>query len=163
MGSTTIIRGFRLSVATLDAFLSANNVDETYGTPPFYEHHLEDKDPISKLLFFKISHFDPNADKNKFRVLIPSIEGMGRAKTAYVAYAWAAVRAHREVKMDEDLPEEIPKGFEELRQEILSYSGKGDVEEEDEVQEEGKMGIYLVVTYDIRGYYGEEFSSKEGL
>ncbi|CAP62072.1 uncharacterized protein PODANS_5_490 [Podospora anserina S mat+] len=163
MGSTTIIRGFKLSVATLDAFLSANNVDETYGTPPFYEHHLEDKDPISKLLFSKISHFDPNADKNKFRVLIPSIEGIGRAKTAYVAYAWAAVRVHREVKMDEDLPEEIPKGFEELRQEILSYSGKGDVKEEDKVQEEGKIGIYLVVTYNIRGYYGKEFSSKEGL
>src|SRR5690349_1763323 len=43
MGSTTLVRGFKVSVATLDAFLAANNVYETYGTPPFYGRH-PDKD-----------------------------------------------------------------------------------------------------------------------
>ncbi len=160
MGSTTIIRGFKVSVATLDAFLAANNVDETYGTPPFYGSH-PDKDDISKLLFAKISHHNPNADKNRFRVLIPSVEGMGRAKTAYVAYVWAAVQAHREVRLDEDLPAEVPAGFEELRQEVLGYGR--DVEDANKIADEGKMSVYLVVTYDIRGYYGEELGRSEGL
>ncbi|KAK4031249.1 hypothetical protein C8A01DRAFT_21507 [Parachaetomium inaequale] len=160
MGSTTLIRGFKVSVATFDAFLAANNVYETYGTPPFYGRH-PDKDPISKLLFAKISQYDSDADKNKFRVLIPAIEGAGRSKTAYVAYAWAAVRAHREIKMDEDLPAGVPKGFEELRQEILGY-GK-DVGDGDKIADEGKLGIYMVVTYDIRGDYGDELDRSEGL
>jgi len=160
MGSTTLIRGFKVSVATLDAFLRANNVYETYGTPPFYKEH-PDKDPISKLLFAKISQYDSDVDKNKFRVLIPAIEGAGRSKTAYVAYAWAAVRAHREIKINEDLPAGVPKGFEELRQEILGY-GK-DVGDGDKIADEGKLGIYMVVTYDIRGDYGDELDRSEGL
>lgn len=110
MGSTTLIRGFKVSVVTFDAFLAANNVYETYGAPPFYEQH-PDKDPISKLLFAKVSQYDPGADKNKFRVVIPSIEGVSRSNTAYVAYAWAAVRAHREISMDEDLPAKVPQGL----------------------------------------------------
>ncbi len=151
MGSTTIIRGFKVSVATLDAFLTANDVDETDGTPPFYQHH-PDNDNISKLLLAKISQHDSDADKNKFRVLIPSIEGRGRCKTAYVAYAWAAVMAHREIEMDEDLPTEVPKGFMELREEILGY-GK-DIRDEGKIADDGKLGLYVVVTYEIRGYYG---------
>jgi hypothetical protein len=160
MGSTTIIRGLKVSVATLDTFLAANDVDETYGTPPFYKRH-PDEDPISRLLFSKISPHDPDADKNRFRVLIPLVEGMGHAKTAYVAYTWAAVQVHRELKMDEDLPAEVPKGFEELRQEILGY-GK-DTNDEDRIADEGKMGVYMVATYDIRGYYGYGLGESEGL
>ncbi|KAK4039494.1 hypothetical protein C8A01DRAFT_36533 [Parachaetomium inaequale] len=160
MGSTTLIRGFKVAVATLDAFLAANDVDETYGTPPFYGDH-PDKDSISRLLFAKIAQHDPTADKDRFRVLIPSIEGMARAKTAYVAYAWVPVRAHREVKMDENLPAEIPKGFEELRQEVLAY--EMDAKDENKIADEGKLGMYLVVTYDIRGYYGLELDNSEGL
>ncbi|KAK3899074.1 hypothetical protein C8A05DRAFT_18440 [Staphylotrichum tortipilum] len=160
MGSTTLIRAFKVSVASFDAFLAANNIHETYGTPPFYGHHPE-KDPISKLLFAKISQYDPDADKNKFRVLIPAIQGAGRFQTTYVAYAWAAVRAHREIKMDKDLPAEVPGGFEELRQEILGY-GK-DIDDGDKIPDEGKLGIYMVVTHDIRGYYGTELDSSEGL
>ncbi|KAH6615784.1 hypothetical protein B0J18DRAFT_484457 [Chaetomium sp. MPI-SDFR-AT-0129] len=159
MGSTTVIRGFKVSVVTFDAFLDANNVYETYGVPPFCKHH-PDKDPISKLLFAKISQYDSNADKNKFRVLIPSIRGAEESNTAYIAYAWAAVRAHRELKMD-DLPDEVPKGFEELRQEILAY-GK-DVDDEGKIVDEGKLGIYIVVTYDVRGDYGIELDRSEGL
>ncbi|KAH6615912.1 hypothetical protein B0J18DRAFT_438475 [Chaetomium sp. MPI-SDFR-AT-0129] len=158
MGSTTLIRGFKVSVATLDAFLRANNVYETYGTPPFYKRH-PDEDPISKLLFTKISQHDPDADKNKFRVLIPLVEGAGRCTTAYVAYAWAGVLAHREIKLDEDLPAEVPKGFEELRQEILGF-GK-DVADGEKIADEGKLGLYMVVTYEIRGDYGDALDHTE--
>ncbi|KAK3897074.1 hypothetical protein C8A05DRAFT_39376 [Staphylotrichum tortipilum] len=160
MGSTTILRGFKVSVATLDAFLAANDVDETYSTPPFYKQH-PDGDAISRLLFSKVAQHDPAADKNRFRVLIPEVEGMAHAKTAYVAYAWAPVRAHRELKLDEDLPAEVPKGFEELRKEVLGY-GEG-IKDEDRVADEGKMGVYMVVTYDIRGSYGPGLAESEGL
>ncbi|KAK4141349.1 uncharacterized protein C8A04DRAFT_39184 [Dichotomopilus funicola] len=156
MGSTTVIRGFKVSVVTFDAFLNANNVYETWGGPPFYQDH-PDQDPISRLLFAKISQYDSNADKNKFRVLIPSIR----------------VRAHRELKMDEDLPDEVPKGFEELRQEILAYGkdvdDEGKIANEEElgiysnIADEGKLGIYMVVTYDIRGDYGIELDRSDGL
>jgi hypothetical protein len=71
------------------------------------------------------------------------------------------VVAHREVKMDEDLPAEVPKGFEKLRQEILGY-GK-DIGKGDKIVDEGKLGIYIVVTYDIRGSYGDELYRSEGL
>ncbi|KAK5659879.1 hypothetical protein OQA88_13342 [Cercophora sp. LCS_1] len=159
MGSTAIIRGFKVSVAALDAFLAAHNVDETYGAPPFYADH-PDGDKISKLFFSKVSQHDPNADKNRFRVLIPWIRAMsGRPKTAYVAYTWAAVEAHREIRLDEDIPAAIPVGFEELRREILAYGR--DVEEG--IVDEGKMGVYLVVTYEIRGYYKEGWAAAEGL
>ncbi|AEO60426.1 hypothetical protein MYCTH_2309624 [Thermothelomyces thermophilus ATCC 42464] len=151
MGSTTLLRGFKVSVAVLDAFLAANKVDETYGTPPFYKDH-PDRDPISKLLFSKIARFDENADKNKFRVVIPSVESRDIATTAYVTYAWASVVAHREVDLEHDLPAELPKGFEELRSEILSFSDK--VEAKDRIADDGKIGVYLVVTYGLRGHRG---------
>jgi hypothetical protein len=166
-GSTTIIRGFKVSVMTLDAFLAAHGVDETYGTPPFYCDHPEN-DPISTLLFSKISQHDPNADKNRFRVLIPLYESKPRFKTAYVAYAWVPVRTHREIKMDEALPAEIPKGFEELRQEILSYEGLGKDEfgnpatDEDKISDEGKMGVYAIITYNIRGGYRRDQWERYG-
>jgi hypothetical protein len=69
MGSTTILRGFKVSVAVLDAFLAANGVDETNGTPPLYKHH-PDEDLISE-----ITKAGGTANKNKFRVIIPSREG----------------------------------------------------------------------------------------
>ncbi|KAK4176338.1 hypothetical protein QBC36DRAFT_387515 [Triangularia setosa] len=74
MGSTSILRGFRVSVPTLDNFPEANSQDQTEGIPPFYKDH-RDQDPISKLLFSKVLAVDPAADKNRFRVLITSVEG----------------------------------------------------------------------------------------
>ncbi|KAK4235215.1 hypothetical protein C8A03DRAFT_18007 [Achaetomium macrosporum] len=170
-GSTTVIRGFKISVVTLDAFLAAHNVDETYSAPPFYRHHPDD-DPISKLLFSKISQHDQNADKNKFRVLIPTYESMPNFKTAYVAYAWVPVMTHREINMDEDLPAEIPRGFEELRQEILSYAEYAkdeygnEAKDEDKIADEGKMGVFVIITHNVRGGYRKdqwELYAPEGL
>jgi hypothetical protein len=132
-------------------FLAAHSVDETYGAPPFYSDHPDND--VSKLLFSKVSQLNSNADKSRFRVMITSVQGAGRFKTAYVTYAWATVVAHREVDMERDLPAEVPKGFEELRAEILGF-GKG-VVGQDRVVDDGRMGVYLVVTYDIRGLVGD--------
>ncbi|KAJ4329086.1 hypothetical protein N0V84_000445 [Fusarium piperis] len=150
MGSTTLLRGLKISINTLDAFLATNGVFETYGTPPFYKDH-PDKDEISKLFYTKITKAGGTADKNRFRVMIPLMEGHGKSTVAYVTYAWLTVYAHREVLLDEDLPIAVPQGFEELRQEILSFGEN--VEDRDKIVDEGKMGLFLVHIYEIRGLY----------
>ncbi|KAI8713420.1 hypothetical protein NCS52_01286700 [Fusarium sp. LHS14.1] len=150
MGSTTLLRGFKVSISTLDAFLYANGVYETYGTPPFYKDH-PDKDEISKLFYTKITQAGGTADKNRFRVMIPLMEGHGKSTVAYVTYAWLTVYAHREVLLDEDLPTAVPEGFEELRREILSFGEK--LGDNDKIVDEGKMGLFLVHIYEIRGLY----------
>lgn len=74
----------------------------------------------------------------------------------------APVQLHRELKLDGDLPAEVPKGFEVLQGKILGYR-KEDAKEEDSIAGEGKMGVYIVVTYDIRGSYGPGLAQSEGL
>jgi len=150
MGSTTILRGFKVSAAVLDAFLAANGVDKTYGTPPFYQDH-PDKDRISMLLHSKVSQTYADADRNSFRVMIPSREGHSDSTVAYVTYAWVTIYAHRELDMDEDLPIRVPPGFEDLRREVLSFCGS--VPDQDKLPDEGRMGLYAVYTYEIRGLY----------
>lgn len=70
LGSTTILRGFKISITLLDAFLASNCVPETFGTPPYYCDH-PDNDSISKLLYSKITEAGGTADKARFRVMIP--------------------------------------------------------------------------------------------
>ncbi|KAK4161620.1 hypothetical protein QBC43DRAFT_323321 [Cladorrhinum sp. PSN259] len=153
-GATTILRGFKISVTALDRFIEANGYVRTYGTPPFANEHPDGD--ISQLLFSKVAAYNPDADKNKFRLFIPTLEGIEDSKTAYVSYAWTVVKAHRELKPDEDLPPEVPKGFEELRQEMLSF--EKDVDQVATITDEGKMGLYLVVNDDsiYSGTYGFE-------
>ena len=150
MGSTTILRGFKVSVPVLDAFLAANNVDETYGVPPFYKDH-PDKDPISVLLYSKITASGGTTDKTKFRVMIPSVEGHNQSTVAYVTYTWATIYAHRELDLEQNLPAEVPAGFEELRKEVLSFSDK--VSNDVKISDEGHLGLFAVFTHDIRGAY----------
>ncbi|KAK0726647.1 hypothetical protein B0T21DRAFT_371991 [Apiosordaria backusii] len=155
-GATTILRGFKVSVAALDRFLEANGCNRTYSMPPFASKHPDGA--VSQLLFRKIAAYNPDADKNRFRLLIPTQEAMDDSKTAYISYVWTVVKAHRELKVDEDLPAEVPKGFEELREEIMGF-GK-DVSEDEKISDEGKMGLYLVVnddtlysgSYDFEGH-----------
>jgi hypothetical protein len=150
MGSTTILRGFKVSVAVLDAFLAANGIDETYGIPPFYKNH-PDKDPISALLFTKITKAGGTANKNKFRIMIPSREGHDRSTVAYVTYSWVTIYAHRELRLDEDLPMEVPTGFEELRREILSFGGG--IADSNKIADEGRIGLFVVYTQGFRGMF----------
>ncbi|KAK4137288.1 hypothetical protein BT67DRAFT_431634 [Trichocladium antarcticum] len=139
--STTLLYGFKVSVATLDAFLVANNGDETFGNTPLGEHPDNN---VSKLLLAKVARFDDKADKNKFRVVMPAIHPSDIATTAYITYSWVDVSAtpdamDREVKLEHDLPEP-PKGFEELRAEILAFGDT--VAAEKKVADEGKMGSH---------------------
>ncbi|KAK4223076.1 hypothetical protein QBC38DRAFT_373843, partial [Podospora fimiseda] len=126
-------------------------------------------DPISRLLYTKVSAIDPAADNMRFRVLVPSVEGDTISPVVYVAYAWACVKKVRELNLEEDLPAEIPKGFEELRKEILGFVDRLEEVEEGEYpvqamvripdEEEGKLGVYLVVTYEIRGHVPDDWTA----
>ncbi|ROV94230.1 hypothetical protein VSDG_05665 [Cytospora chrysosperma] len=119
MVAVTLLRGLKVSVSTLDAFLAAHGVDETYGAPPFTEDH-PDKDAISVLLHTKLG---PDADPQSMaRVVIPQRRDMNRSAVAYVAYAWVMVFAHRQIQLDADLPVEAPATFEALCEEILGFS-----------------------------------------
>lgn len=155
LGSTTLLRGFKVSISILDAFLAANRVPETFGTPPFYRDH-PDNDSISKLLYSRITEAEAEGttDKDRFRVVIPSRAPYNASRVAYVTYAWATVYAHMEVDLENDLPAVLPEGFEDLRQEILSHGdGVGGVQDSDKIPDEGKLGVYMVYTFEIRGSF----------
>lgn len=139
MVAVTLLRGLKVSVSTLDAFLAANGVDETYGAPPFTEDHPV-KDAISALLHAKLG---PDADPQRVaRVVIPQRRGMNRSTVAYVAYAWVMVFAHRQIQPDADLPAEAPATFEALCREILGFGLDG----AESVAGEGSVGLFLVNT-----------------
>lgn len=158
LGSITLLRGFKVSVATLDAFLAANGVDETYGDPPFYKDHPHND--VSKLLYRKIAHAaaSAGADADRFRLIIPAREGHNSSTVAYITFAWVTVYAHREIVLQDDLPTDPPRGFVQLREEILSFGNKVEegataTDDGSKLPDEGNMGLYMVYTYDIRGEY----------
>lgn len=152
LGSTTLLRGFKVSITILDAFLAANCVPETFGTPPFYRDH-PDHDSISKLLHSKITDLGGTAERERFRVMIPSRAPYNSSRVAYITYCWATVYAHREIDLEHDLPAEVPDGFEDLRQEILSSGDGVGLDDLDKIPDEGRMGLYMVYTFEIRGSF----------
>lgn len=140
MVAVTLLRGLKVPVSTLDAFLATNGVDETYGAPPFTEDHPE-KDAISALLHAKLG---PDSHPQRMaRVIIPQRKGMNRSTVAYVAYAWVMVFAHRQIQLDADLPADAPVTFEALCSEILAFGHDGDAGSD---SSEGTVGLFLVNT-----------------
>ena len=159
MGMTTVLRGLKVSVNTLDAFLSANGLSETYGVPPFFQDH-PDKDSISILLHDKIRQVNSSAKRENFRVVMPHLEGHNSAVIAYVTYAWVPIWAHRELRLEEDLPHLPSDGFDKLKEEILSHS---DMESNESLSlGEGEMGLFVVYTNGIRGLYTpQEYKDRQ--
>lgn len=133
MPAVTVLRGFKVSVSTLDAFLVANEAGATDGEPLHYPHHL---DLVSNLLFTKMGNL---GDKNNYRIIIPQRVGYSPANTVYITYSWFMVYAQRELR-DSDLPSEAPPAFENLRREVLSFSKTPND------QTDGQMGLYVVFT-----------------
>lgn len=148
MPAVTVLRGFQVSVSTLDAFLLANGVSETDGIPPNYPDH-PDNDHISKLLFSKMGE---TGDKNNYRVIIPQRTSKSDADTAYITYCWFMVFAQRELR-DGDLPTEAPQAFEGLRKEVLSFANTPND------QADGRMGLYIVFTEE-NNYMPEEIRER---
>ena len=125
---TAIVRGFRIPMAVLDRFLTANDVYEFAGYAPFYDK----LDNASKLLRARVdSHSNGSSsnysnDSNKTRVFIPYRMDQARSTLAYVAYAWVFVNGQRKIHLSEDLPGTPPEGFAELRDEIMRFAGRSE-------------------------------------
>ncbi|KAG8156920.1 hypothetical protein KVR01_013142 [Diaporthe batatas] len=135
MCMTTVLRGFKVPLPILDAFLLANNIYESEslcrGIPPFYEYNSVDE--VTTLLRNKVGNGD-----NKTRIFIPSRTGFDFASSAYIAFDWIVVFAQHKLTEFDTSP---PPGFEELRREILSYA-EGDVSQDAKYQN----SVYVVIT-----------------
>lgn len=149
-GSTiAIIRGLKVRVPVLDRFLSANNIDETYGNAPFYD---KDPDAQSQLLRSKVGGVD-----TRTRIFIPSKQNHNDSNFAYVAYVWDVVYAQKEITLDSQLPADLPIEWVSLKDEILSFSTSDDSIWESAGH--GKMGLFIIVS-DGRRYVPPSFKQR---
>lgn len=126
----TVLRGLKVRVSTIDAFLRANG--KPHGTDgssfvPFY--NSETPDEISALLRAK-------AGSDDILYVVPSVESHDRSSHVYVAYSYLHVYAQRCITAN-DPADKIPQGFEKPREEILKFGGDG---------EEGLVGLFVVYT-----------------
>ena len=144
MTQYTILRGFQVPIPVLDAFLVANGLDETYGTPP-----LDYKDPASDLLREKTGH-------SKARLIIPARMHYSPADFGYIAYDWVMTFAQRQLHLDKELLDEAPAGFAELRNEIMGFAEEAGVSMEPGDQ----TGLFAIIT-DERGYAPEEIIDRD--
>lgn len=94
-------------------------------------HSSGERSPALVAAVNRVGYFTPS----------PSVEGHDRSSHAYVAYSYVHVYAQRRITPDVP-PEQVPVGFEELRQEILGYS-----KDREEIGE-GLMGLFIVFTDD---------------
>ncbi|KAK5994667.1 hypothetical protein PT974_05152 [Cladobotryum mycophilum] len=139
--ATTIFRGFKVSVATLDAFLRAHGVKETLGLSQALFHHPGET-KLSRLLYSILCSNGGHATNNNVRVMIPSRSPHHWSNVAYVTYTWMSIYAHRQLRLDEDLPIQVPAGFEALQDRILSFChGIAPV---NKIEDEGMMGLFAV-------------------
>ncbi|POS75144.1 hypothetical protein DHEL01_v206459 [Diaporthe helianthi] len=132
----TALRGFKIRTATLDKYLIDR--DKPAGTnsatiPPYYIYDANGNatDEISEVL---------RASSSIASVLLvmPSVEGHDRSSWAYVAYSCTHIYAQRHIT-PQDPTEKVPKGFEELRQDVLKHSSSLE-------EDEGLMGLFIVIT-----------------
>lgn len=147
MPSITVLRGFKLPVAVLDAFLIANGLMETFGRPSL----PGPADDIEKLLRSKMGDGEHSA-----QVFIPQHRSFDPSSVCYVAYAWRKVFAQRELHLAEDLPEAVPAPFLALREELLSFAdreGTGVIQ-----RDEGRFGAFglFVVFAEDRSWIPDE-------
>ncbi|KAK4233303.1 hypothetical protein C8A03DRAFT_38998 [Achaetomium macrosporum] len=163
MGLTTILRGFKVSIAVLDRFLEANRVERTCGyTPSYYRPEL---DAGSMFLRIKLA---AAAGDNKARIFIPQVEAQPRSSYTYVAYAWVMIYAQRKVDLAEDLPDRAPPSFAELRSEILGFANAEDEVEKRQVRRlegegEDSTAALFVVVADGQPYSFARFPRKSDL
>ncbi|KAH8769054.1 hypothetical protein F5883DRAFT_553391 [Diaporthe sp. PMI_573] len=152
MSVTTFLRGFKVPLPVLNAFLLANNVNESkmicFGIPPLYHK----PDQVTTLLRNKLGNGD-----TKTRVFVPSRASFDFATSAYIAYDWTVVLAQRRLG-PEDFANAPPPGFEDLRREILSYADGAESLAHDERYQNA---VYIVIT-DEQGYIPPELRQQIG-
>ncbi len=132
MSTTAIVRGAKIPIAALDGFLRANGLIETAGYPPIYGDGLDNE---SKLLRAKMAKSSGDSN-NRIRLFIPYRMGRKKSAFAYVAYDWIFVYGQRKLRLAEELPDAAPKGFSDLRDEIMGFGAKGGEGQEQQPQDE---------------------------
>ena len=147
MTQYTLLRGFPVPIPVLDAFLVANGLDETYGTPP-----LDDEDPASDLLRQK------TGGHSKTRLFIPNRLHYSHADFGFIAYDWVMTFSHRRVHLDKELLDEPPAGFAALRDEIFGFAQEAGVSLEP--GDADVTGFFAIVT-DERWYLAQEIIDRE--
>jgi hypothetical protein len=117
---------------------------ETDGYAPFYHRDLDD---ASKLLRARVGD-----GGSKTRLFMPSRMGNRQSTFAYVAYAWVFVYAQRQLHPLEELPDEAPEGFAELRNEVMKFA-RGETEGEQPqtqpqalLEDEGVTSMFVTIT-----------------
>ena len=144
MPQYALLRGFKVPIPVLDAFLVANGLDETYGTPP-----MDYKDPASDFLREKTGI-------PKIRLIIPARMHFSSADFGYIAYDWVMTFAQREIELDKELLDQAPAGFAELRNEIIGFAKEAGVS----AQPGGLTSLFTTVT-DERAYDAQEVIDRE--
>lgn len=144
----TMLRGLKVPLHILDAFLAANGIPEEHGrlcagSPPRYKN---DSDKVTTLLRQK------TGEHTKTRIFMPYKQSMDLSSNAYIAYDWFSVYVQRKVKSDEP-SQTPPAGFEALRKDILSY-GNGEL-----IDEDFQTDLYIVVT-DEQSYVAPELAER---
>lgn len=144
----TALRGFKVRPSTLDLYVNMNG--EKKGTsfgryPPQYQ--FDDRggasDAASNTLRERAAALGGDSqDSSGILVVLPFFLPHDESPWAYVAYSYTFVYSQLHITTD-SLPERVPRGFEELRQEMLEDCTSGS-----NLGDEGLMGFYIVRTDD---------------
>lgn len=142
----TALRGFKVSPETLDKYLAekGNYKGSDIGTtPPQYpfDERGAPSDKASNTLRKRVLAMGGDAkDCSGILVIVPFVESQ-TSSCVFVAYSYAFVHSQLLVTTA-ILPERVPRGFDELRQEILEYKSDSYLRD----NSEGLMGFYIVRT-----------------
>ncbi|KAK4121532.1 hypothetical protein N657DRAFT_635576 [Parathielavia appendiculata] len=114
MGLSTILCGFRVSVAVLDRFFEANGVMPTFGPALGIHPHQTGRHPGGRR-----RHPQP-----KYAQLHPQQRGKPHGDARLRPYAYVMVFCQRQIYVARELPDQTPPGFAELRSEILGFANE---------------------------------------
>lgn len=142
----TALRGFKLRPDTLDQYLTMNGKYEDWTNggrlPPQYQY--DDRgaasDKASEILRARAAALGGGSDTGNILVVLPFVEPHEQSPWVYVAYSYAFVYSQLLITTS-SLPDRVPGGFEELRQEILEWCNV-----DPDAGDQGTMGFYIVAT-----------------
>jgi hypothetical protein len=106
MGLVTLAKGFKISVAKFDGFLSKNGLAPTYGYRPLRDATLK----IGAL-------FRRKGVDSEVKVFAGYSHGFSPPHHVFVCFDWAHVFVARALEdLQRELQKPVPAGFEEIRQ-----------------------------------------------
>lgn len=142
----TALRGFKLRPDTLDHYLAMNgnhnNSTDGGRFPPQYQYDGRGaaSDKASEILRARAAALGGGSDTGNILVVLPFVEPHEQSPWVYVAYSYAFVYSQLLITTS-SLPDRVPGGFEELRQEILELCTLTP-----DAGDQGTMGFYIVAT-----------------